>query len=123
MFAEALAEVELGESLGFDSVWMEEHHGVRDHYWPSPLVVLAGFVLFLGDVRLESGVNILVEYTFSGAVQPGAPVRVSGVKVGRVDDIEFIGGNLSQRCHDALPDLYLSGRDLHLTRRREADPR
>ena len=36
-FREALEEVERAEELGFDSVWMEEHHGVPDHYWPSPI--------------------------------------------------------------------------------------
>ena len=40
-YREALDEVVLGEELGFDSVWMEEHHGIKDHYWPSPLTVLA----------------------------------------------------------------------------------
>ena len=33
---EALTEVDRAEALGLDSVWMEEHHGVRGHYWPSP---------------------------------------------------------------------------------------
>lgn len=31
-----LEEALLGEELGFDSVWLEEHHGVKNHYWPSP---------------------------------------------------------------------------------------
>ena len=43
LFQEALAEVVLAEELGFDSVWMEEHHSIPGHYWPSPLVVLAAF--------------------------------------------------------------------------------
>jgi alkanesulfonate monooxygenase SsuD/methylene tetrahydromethanopterin reductase-like flavin-dependent oxidoreductase (luciferase family) len=38
-YREALEEVIRAETLGFDSVWMEEHHGVKDHYWPSPLPV------------------------------------------------------------------------------------
>ena len=43
LFQEALAEVVLAEELGFDSVWMEEHHSIPGHYWPSPLVVLTAF--------------------------------------------------------------------------------
>ena len=43
LFQEALAEVVLAEQLGFDSVWMEEHHSIPGHYWPSPLVVLTAF--------------------------------------------------------------------------------
>ena len=42
-YREALEEVTRAEELGFDSVWMEEHHGVTNHSWPSPLSVLAGF--------------------------------------------------------------------------------
>lgn len=55
-YREALAEVEHGEALGFDSVWMEEHHGVRDHYWPSPLMVLAGFATRTSRLRLGTDV-------------------------------------------------------------------
>ncbi len=43
LFQEALAEVVLAERVGFDSVWMEEHHSIAGHYWPSPLVVLTAF--------------------------------------------------------------------------------
>ena len=42
-YKESLEEVTRAEALGFDSVWMEEHHSVANHYWPSPLTVLAGF--------------------------------------------------------------------------------
>jgi alkanesulfonate monooxygenase SsuD/methylene tetrahydromethanopterin reductase-like flavin-dependent oxidoreductase (luciferase family) len=37
---------------------MEEHHGVKDHYWPSPLTVLAGFATRTSRVLL--GTDILV---------------------------------------------------------------
>ncbi len=57
-YQEALDEVTRAEELGFDSVWMEEHHSVPDHYWPSPLPVLAGFVTRTSTVRL--GTDILV---------------------------------------------------------------
>jgi probable F420-dependent oxidoreductase len=57
-YRDALEEVVRGEELGFDSVWMEEHHSVVDHYWPSPLPVLAGFATRTSRVRL--GTDILV---------------------------------------------------------------
>jgi alkanesulfonate monooxygenase SsuD/methylene tetrahydromethanopterin reductase-like flavin-dependent oxidoreductase (luciferase family) len=57
-YREALEEVLRGEELGFDSVWMEEHHSVVDHYWPSPLTVLAGFATRTSRVTL--GTDILV---------------------------------------------------------------
>lgn len=57
-YREALEEVIRGEELGFDSVWMEEHHGVKDHYWPSPLTILASFAARTSRVLL--GTDILV---------------------------------------------------------------
>ena len=57
-YKEALEEVTRAEELGFDSVWMEEHHSVANHYWPSPLVVLAGFATRTS--RLTLGTDILV---------------------------------------------------------------
>jgi len=57
-YPEALEEVTKAEELGFDSVWMEEHHSVTNHYWPSPLVVLAGFATRTS--RLTLGTDILV---------------------------------------------------------------
>jgi probable F420-dependent oxidoreductase len=57
-YQEFLEEVLLGEELGFDSVWLEEHHGVKNHYWPSPLVGLAGIAT--RTERLVFGTDIIV---------------------------------------------------------------
>jgi probable F420-dependent oxidoreductase len=57
-YRDALEEVVRAEDLGFDSVWMEEHHAVVDHYWPSPIPVLAGFATRTSRVTL--GTDILV---------------------------------------------------------------
>src|SRR5205823_11765688 len=61
-YRQALEEVMLGEELGFDSVWMEEHHGVKNHYWPTPLMVLAGFATRTERVQLGTDVVILPFY-------------------------------------------------------------
>ncbi len=57
-YAQSLEEVVKAEDLGFDSVWMEEHHSVTDHYWPSPLTVLAGYAT--RTTRLLLGTDIIV---------------------------------------------------------------
>jgi len=57
-YKQALEEVVRAEDLGFASVWMEEHHSVVDHYWPSPITVLAGFATRTSRVGL--GTDILV---------------------------------------------------------------
>ena len=57
-YKDALEEVTRAEDLGFDSVWMEEHHAVTDHYWPSPIAVLAGFATRTSKMTL--GTDIIV---------------------------------------------------------------
>ncbi len=57
-YSEFLEEALLGEELGFDSVWLEEHHSVKNHYWPSPLMALAG--LATRTERIMIGTDILI---------------------------------------------------------------
>jgi alkanesulfonate monooxygenase SsuD/methylene tetrahydromethanopterin reductase-like flavin-dependent oxidoreductase (luciferase family) len=61
-YPEFLEEVQLGESLGFDSAWLEEHHGVKDHYWPSPLTALAGIATRTEKLLFGTDVLILPFY-------------------------------------------------------------
>ena len=61
-YPEALAETIYGEELGFDSVWMEEHHGIRNHYWPAPLMVLAGFATRTSRILLGTDIAVLPLY-------------------------------------------------------------
>jgi len=67
-YQEALREAVRGEELGFHSVWLEEHHGVRDHYWPSPIVALAGFATRTSEMLLGTDIVVLPFYD---------PVRVA----------------------------------------------
>jgi probable F420-dependent oxidoreductase len=57
-YREALEEVTRAEELGFHSAWMEEHHSVTNHYWPSPIPVLAGFATRTS--KLVLGTDIIV---------------------------------------------------------------
>ena len=61
-YPEFLEEVLLGEELGFDSVWLEEHHGVRDHYWPSPILALAGAATRTQRITLGTDVTVMPFY-------------------------------------------------------------
>ena len=66
----------LGEELGFDSIFMEEHHGIKDHYWPTPLMVLAGFATRTERVLLGSDVLILPFYHPSQVAEEAAMLDV-----------------------------------------------
>jgi phospholipid/cholesterol/gamma-HCH transport system substrate-binding protein len=58
------------------------------------LVVFVGFIFVLGTFSLRSGYTMYVDYGFSGNIQPGAPVKVSGIKVGKVEEVRFLGGKV-----------------------------
>src|SRR5687768_5762527 len=55
-------------------------------------VVLAGFIFVLGNFSLSDGFTIHVQYSYSGNLQEGAPVKVAGIKVGKVTGVHFVGG-------------------------------
>ncbi len=59
------------------------------------LVVFAGFIFLLGNFSFSSGYTLHVDYNFSGNIQPGAPVKVSGIKVGKVEEVAFMGGQVN----------------------------
>ncbi len=61
-FAEEYREIvemaRLAETLGFDSVWVSEHHGSSDGYLPSLLPILAGLATATERVLLGTGVML-----------------------------------------------------------------
>jgi phospholipid/cholesterol/gamma-HCH transport system substrate-binding protein len=54
--------------------------------------ILVGFVFILGNFSLRSGFTLYVDYDYIGSLQQGAPVKVSGIKVGKVQSVSFWGG-------------------------------
>jgi phospholipid/cholesterol/gamma-HCH transport system substrate-binding protein len=57
-------------------------------------VLLIGFIIVLGNFAFGSGYTLYVDFDFAGDLKPGAPVKVSGIKVGKVKKVEFMGGNI-----------------------------
>lgn len=55
-YRETLELVRLAESVGFDSVWVSEHHGTSDGYLPSLLPFLAAAAAVTERVELGAGV-------------------------------------------------------------------
>jgi phospholipid/cholesterol/gamma-HCH transport system substrate-binding protein len=64
--------------------------------------ILVAFIFVLGNFSLRSGYHIYVDYDYIGALQPGAPIKVSGIKVGKVTDIEFVGGKEDPKLHQRV---------------------
>jgi phospholipid/cholesterol/gamma-HCH transport system substrate-binding protein len=59
------------------------------------IAILAGFVLVMGGVNFQPTYGMFVDFDNPGGVQVGAPVKIAGVKVGTVQEIQFRGGALN----------------------------
>jgi alkanesulfonate monooxygenase SsuD/methylene tetrahydromethanopterin reductase-like flavin-dependent oxidoreductase (luciferase family) len=105
LYRQSLEQIVWAESIGFDSVWLTEHHFCADGYTPSPLVIAAA----IGERtrRMRIGTNLLL-------LPLADPVRVAedsatlsiltrgrfdlGVGLGyRQIEFDYFGRKLSQR--------------------------
>lgn len=76
VFETALEQVKHAENIGFDSVWLTEHHG-WDVSWPSPQIALGAFASHTTSIQLGTSIVLL----------PLAnPVRLAG-EFAMLDDI------------------------------------
>lgn len=64
------------------------------------LGLLAGFVVVMGGLNFRPTYTIYVDFDNPGGLKSGAPVRIAGVRVGRVAGIEFRGGKIDPKSHD-----------------------
>ncbi len=105
MYESSLRQVELGERLGLDSVWMEEHHGINNHYWPAPLMVLAGYATRTHRIRLGTNIAVLPFYNPVRAAEDSAMLdmmsggrMILGVAIGyRPDEFLMMSTALDNR--------------------------
>ena len=58
LYASVLDQIVTAEGLGFDSVWLTEHHFVDDGYTPSPLVLAAA--IGARTRRMRIGTNLII---------------------------------------------------------------
>ena len=104
-YRDALEEVVRAEELGFDSVWMEEHHSVVNHYWPSPLPVLAGFATRTSRVLLGTDILVAPFYHPVRLAEDGALLDIMstgrfvlGAAIGyKPDEFALYGAELEKR--------------------------
>ncbi len=67
------------------------------------LGLLGAFVVVMGGLSFEPTFTVYVAFHNPGGLQAGAPVRISGVKVGRVSSMEFRGGLTDPKTHEREP--------------------
>ncbi len=56
--------------------------------------LLAAFVIIMGGVNFQPTYPIYVEFDNPGGLQAGAPVKIAGVKVGKISEIQFRGAEV-----------------------------
>ncbi len=54
--------------------------------------LLAAFILVMGGINFQPTYSIFVDFDNPGGLQNGAPVKIAGVKVGKISEIAFRGG-------------------------------
>jgi phospholipid/cholesterol/gamma-HCH transport system substrate-binding protein len=63
------------------------------------LGILTAFILIMGGLSIEKKYELYVDFDNPGGLQPGAPVRVAGVKVGKVSELSFLGGKVDPKTN------------------------
>jgi phospholipid/cholesterol/gamma-HCH transport system substrate-binding protein len=94
------------------------------------VVILGAFVLIMTGINFQKTFPLFVDFQNPGGLQSGAPVRIAGVKVGKVDELQFRGAgkdgvdgphghkafvraklSIEERVHDSLhadADFYVT---------------
>jgi probable F420-dependent oxidoreductase len=62
VFAELLDQIVFAEELGFDSIWITEHHFAEDGYAPCPTTLLAAIAARTKRVQLSTDILLLPLY-------------------------------------------------------------
>jgi phospholipid/cholesterol/gamma-HCH transport system substrate-binding protein len=63
------------------------------------LGILAAFVLIMGGLSFEKTYTVYVDFDNPGGLQSGAPVRVAGVKCGKISELQFMGGKVDPKTN------------------------
>ncbi|MFO0555460.1 MAG: MlaD family protein [Polyangiaceae bacterium] len=59
--------------------------------------LLAAFVLVMGGINFQPTYAVYVDFDNPGGLQTGAPVKIAGVKVGKIEEIQFRGGKVDDK--------------------------
>ncbi|MFK8136859.1 MAG: MlaD family protein [Bdellovibrionales bacterium] len=73
------------------------------------LGAIVAFSYYLGVINpFSSAKQIHIQYNFAGGIEVGSPVRVMGIKVGKVTDINFIPGSKDLKGEEVNLQLTIS---------------
>jgi alkanesulfonate monooxygenase SsuD/methylene tetrahydromethanopterin reductase-like flavin-dependent oxidoreductase (luciferase family) len=115
LYAETLEQIGWAERMGFDSVWLTEHHFCADGYTPSPLVVASAIGARTRRMRIGTNLMLLPLADPIRLAEDAATLSILtggrfdlGVGLGyRKLEFDYFGRKLSQR-----PSLMEEGVDI-----------
>ena len=105
-YDELLDEVQLAEALGYDHVWVTEHHFIDDGYTPSVLPIAAAIARLTSRVRIGTWVLLLPLHNAIRVAEDAATVDLLsngrfdlGVGLGyRIEEFEGFGVDRRHRA-------------------------
>ena len=105
-YDETLEDVQYAEELGYDHVWITEHHFIEDGYTPSVLPICAAVARLTSRVRIGTWVLLLPLHNAIRVAEDAATVDILsggrldlGVGLGyRIEEFEGFGVDRRQRA-------------------------
>jgi probable F420-dependent oxidoreductase len=99
IYAEIIEQIVWAEGIGYDDVWLTEHHFAEDGHAPSPLPQAAAIAVKTKKIRIGTGVLLLPLYHPVRVAEDGATIDILsggrfelGVGVGyRVEEFAGLG--------------------------------
>jgi alkanesulfonate monooxygenase SsuD/methylene tetrahydromethanopterin reductase-like flavin-dependent oxidoreductase (luciferase family) len=113
LYADLLEDAELAESLGFDSIWLSEHHFWFDGYCPADIAAAGAILGRTKTLRVGTAVMLLPMHSVEKVSQDAAVINrlgegrlVLGVALG-YRDAEFDGFGVRRKDRGRLMDAML----------------
>ena len=76
MYAEIIEQIVWAEEIGYDDVWLTEHHFAEDGHAPSPLPQAAAIAVKTKKMRIGTGVLLLPLYNPVRVAEDGATIDI-----------------------------------------------
>jgi len=113
LYADLLEDAELAESLGFDSIWLSEHHFWFDGYCPADIAAAGAILGRTKKLRAGTAVMLLPMHSVEKVAADAATINrlgegrlVLGVALG-YRDVEFDGFGVRRKDRGRLMDSML----------------
>lgn len=105
LYREMLEEVKLADQMGFESVWLTEHHFLEDGYCPSLLATASAMAAVTKNIRIGTGILLMPLYDPVKIAEDAAVVDlisggrfILGLGLGyRKEEFDAFGRTLKER--------------------------